>query len=132
MYSILMPLDDDEERTEKQVEAVENLPNSEGEVEVTLLYVFTQKEEGAPNEFRGTDNVTTVNIAQERLEEGVETKVWSESGNPAESILEYANEDGFDCIVMGSRKRSPTGKVLFGSVAQAVLLDADIPVMIAR
>jgi len=133
MYRVLMPLDDDEDRTEKQIEAIENLPKGDEAIEVTLLYVFTEKEENAPDKYRGTDHVMTVNLAQERLEEsGVETKVWSESGDPAESILGHADEEDFDCILIGSRRMSPTGKVLFGSVAQAVLLDAEVPVMIAR
>ncbi|WP_435320751.1 universal stress protein [Haloarchaeobius sp. TZWSO28] len=50
-------------------------------------------------------------------------------GDPAKSIVEYA--DGVDAryIVIGGRKRTPAGKALFGSVTQKVMLNADRPVV---
>lgn len=48
---------------------------------------------------------------------------------PAEEILATAEEVGAEMIVLGLRRRSPTGKLLFGSTAQQVLLGADCPVM---
>ncbi len=49
---------------------------------------------------------------------------------PADGIVELADEFDADQIVMGSRKRSPTGKAVFGSVSQQVLLEADDPVTV--
>lgn len=50
-------------------------------------------------------------------------------GNAEEEIVRYADERGARYVVIGPRKRSPTGKVLFGSVAQDVILNADCPVV---
>jgi nucleotide-binding universal stress UspA family protein len=34
-----------------------------------------------------------------------------------------------EILVIGARRRSPVGKFLLGSVAQTLILDADIPVV---
>ena len=50
-------------------------------------------------------------------------------GDPAEQVLDYADDHNALYIVLGPRKRSPTGKALFGSVAQTILLNAERPVV---
>ena len=51
-------------------------------------------------------------------------------GDESEEILSYAADHDARYIVMGGRKRSPVGKVMFGSVAQSVLLGSDRPVLL--
>lgn len=51
-------------------------------------------------------------------------------GDAADEILEYAAEQNTRYIVVGPRKKSPTGKVLFGSVSQKILLNADHPIVV--
>ena len=50
----------------------------------------------------------------------------------AESILAVARETGADLIVIGVRRRSPVGKLITGSTAQAILLEADCPVLAVK
>jgi nucleotide-binding universal stress UspA family protein len=50
----------------------------------------------------------------------------------AEAIVETATEVAADLIVIGLRRRSPVGKVITGSTAQAVLLDASCPVLAVK
>lgn len=70
---------------------------------------------------------------QERaLEKGVESEAVVSIGNPARLILETAEDRDIDHIVMGSRGRSGVGRVLFGSVAEAVTRRASVPVTIVR
>ncbi|QLG60278.1 universal stress protein [Halorarum salinum] len=50
-------------------------------------------------------------------------------GGPAERIVDYADKNDARFIVVSPQKRSPTGKAVFGSVAQKVLLNANAPVL---
>lgn len=69
-------------------------------------------------------------IAQDAIDAtGVEATAVGRMGDPADTVVQYAEENGARYIVVGTRKRSPTGKALFGSVSQAVLLTAEVPVV---
>jgi nucleotide-binding universal stress UspA family protein len=50
-------------------------------------------------------------------------------GKPSQRVLEYADDVDADYVVVGGRKRSSVGKVLFGSVTQSILLNASCPVV---
>ncbi|SFR52594.1 universal stress protein [Halogeometricum limi] len=53
--------------------------------------------------------------------------IWT-VGREADTILDVAEQEGVDHVFLGGRRRSPTGKALFGDVAQKVLLSFDGPV----
>lgn len=46
-----------------------------------------------------------------------------------EDIVAFANEKEVDEIIIGVKSRSNIGKLLFGSTAQTVILEADCPVV---
>lgn len=46
-----------------------------------------------------------------------------------EDIVAFANEKKVDEIIIGVKSRSNVGKLLFGSTAQTVILEADCPVV---
>ena len=50
----------------------------------------------------------------------------------AEAILEIVDEVRPEILVIGLRKRSATGKLLFGSTAQRILLDAPCDVLAVK
>lgn len=55
------------------------------------------------------------------------------SGTPAKTILEYADEQGIDLIVIGTRGKSPREKVTsLGSVSERVVDNASVPVFVVR
>lgn len=61
-----------------------------------------------------------------------EVKEAADALDPAEELLTTAESRGAEFIVIGLRRRSPVGKLLLGSNAQRVLLDASCPVLAVK
>ena len=55
-----------------------------------------------------------------------------DSLDPADEVLKAAESSNAEFIVIGLRRRSPVGKLLLGSNAQRVLLDAGCPVLAVK
>lgn len=126
MYHVVIGIDDDADHALACVEAVADLPGDASEKEVTLIHSFTNNPSGA-----SATQIHSVREASEYLEEkGIDYDVNESSGDPAEVIIEFADEEDADLIVTAGRKRSPAGKALFGSVTQTVILNSDRPVMV--
>jgi nucleotide-binding universal stress UspA family protein len=65
-------------------------------------------------------------------EHNIDLNTVTEVGRPARVILEYADDQGIDQIVMGSHGRSGIDRTLLGSVAETVTRRTRIPVTIIR
>lgn len=131
VYRILIPVDADEDRARGQAAFVAALPGGPDTVEAVVSHALTPDEIEAPEEAQNVDRVETVALVRENLEsKGYDVTLAEGRLPPADGILGLAEEFDADQIVMGSRKRSPTGKVVFGSVAQQVLLESSVPVTV--
>jgi nucleotide-binding universal stress UspA family protein len=64
--------------------------------------------------------------------QGVDTAWAIRRGRPADEILAAAQEGGADLIAMATHGRTGVGRLLFGSVAEAVLRRATVPVFMIR
>jgi nucleotide-binding universal stress UspA family protein len=69
-------------------------------------------------------------LAERIVEAGLKCEVVVRPGLPADEILAYTRERVIDRIVMGTHSPGPIGKLLVGSVAEAVLRTANSPVYI--
>ena len=131
MYRILLPVDNDTDRARDQAAFVADLPATADDVSVVVTHTLTAEEVDAPDDRQRVGQVETVKLVRAALEDrGVAVELAEARQPPADGILELVDEVDADHVAMGSRKRSPAGKVVFGSVAQQVLLEADVPVTV--
>ena len=57
---------------------------------------------------------------------------YARGNSPAEDLLEASREYDVDLLVIGIRRRSPVGKLVMGSNAQEILLNAECPVLAVK
>lgn len=76
-----------------------------------------------------------MNAIRDELEEagiGFELRQLVRGMDVAEDLIAVAEETGAQMIVIGLRRRSPVGKLILGSNAQTILLDAPCPVLAVK
>ena len=133
MFKVVLAIDTDLDRARNQATVVAELPDAPNSVSVTVLHVFPelQGDEGRQIEIKDyADTPEAMRVAVEILEEhGLCVEARTESGTIEAEILRVARELDADCIAIGGRERSPAGKAVFGSVSQAVILNADRSVL---
>ena len=126
MYQVLVPVGDSIDRGLSQAEFVAGLPQAGAEVRATLTHVLQTDGSDLPEPMATPSRVRSVRVVRDHLQEaGIHTDIEEAEVPPAAGIRALVEEVDADLIVMGGRKRSPTGKVLFGSVTQSVLLNTD-------
>jgi len=146
MYRVLLTADEKESRVRTQAEAIVERAADDHVVDVLHVHeemslpdaewavggFFETYAEEMSDSIRELDRLpASIEAAVEVLEDaGIEYAIHETVGTPAEAIVETAAELDSDEIVLGVSKHTPVGKVLFGSVAQAVILDSDRPVTV--
>jgi nucleotide-binding universal stress UspA family protein len=139
---ILAPIDVDQEY-ERVLTVGNNLAEAYDD-ELVVLYVMSEEDYENEREDRlsrteyseypmtqaETDAAKRVERAAETaLGPNVDVDARGRIGEATPEIVSVAEEVGARYIVIGGRKRTPTGKALFGSITQSVLLNADRPVV---
>jgi len=145
MYRVLVAVDENEQQASDLATTVERLAGEINDLEVLVLHVFRdvdlpsqvvvyeplgdfQEEHHQQREIPAA----VTNVADRLTERGIDAEIRIErSENPATTINSIAVDHNVDNILIGGRKQSPIGKVLFGSTTQAVLLNSNIPVTVA-
>ena len=71
--------------------------------------------------------------AQDVLDDaGVAAPIRHLEGDPGSRLVELAEGEGFDRIVLGGGETSPMGKIKLGSIAEFVLLNSHVSVTLVR
>ena len=143
---ILVPTDGSEQAMRAFRFATETFPDAE----LTALYVLdppetgyrTGRERGSEDpdsEFNKRVSEVTA-FLDDYVREGdaagvsvtTDHTVAYERGQEARGIIDYADENDVDLIVMGSHGRTGVSRVLLGSVAEKVVRRAPVPVLVVR
>ncbi|MFB6121328.1 MAG: universal stress protein [Halobacteriaceae archaeon] len=138
---VLVPYDGSEQADQ----ALDHAFEEHGDATVSVLHVIDPVEAGytsQPTAFGQAEEwfesakeeagemLDTVEARADDAGVAVETAI--EVGRPSRTIVEYADEEGVDHIVMGSHGRSGVSRILLGSVAEAVVRRSPVPVTIVR
>ncbi|GAA1987398.1 universal stress protein [Isoptericola halotolerans] len=71
-------------------------------------------------------------LAGRLADAGVEHRVVPGTGDLADDLVRTASDEHGELIVIGLRRRSPVGKLILGSGAQRILLEAPCPVLAVK
>ncbi|OGL00897.1 MAG: hypothetical protein A3E31_15575 [Candidatus Rokubacteria bacterium RIFCSPHIGHO2_12_FULL_73_22] len=73
-----------------------------------------------------------VRVRDRMARRGFRARALVRAGDPAAQILKFAREEGVDLIAMSTHGRSGLRRVLFGSVAEAVIRRTPLPLLVVR
>lgn len=130
----------DHERLDRLIRTVAEVAEPTGAT-VVITHVFTNEQFKTTTERLGYEAASpadvdrvlerheTVRELRDAFEDrGVPHRVEGVVGDIADGIVEVAEAADADRVVVAGRQRSPVGKAVFGSTAQAVLLSSPCPV----
>lgn len=96
------------------------------------LHIFTSAANGksdSPKNSRLEEGLKDSEMLCKACDIPCKVKMSTANLSVAEDIIRYAKENQIDEIVIGLRRRSQLGKLLFGSTSRQVILDAPCPVL---
>ncbi len=70
--------------------------------------------------------------AKKLAEEGIDVESHVLEGEPFEVILDFAEENGSNLIIVGAHGKSGLKRLLIGSVSEKVVRKAKVPVLVVR
>jgi nucleotide-binding universal stress UspA family protein len=141
MYdTILVPTDGSEGST-RVVEHAVKLATVHGATVHALYVVNSGTFAGLPMEssWEGLDEMlredaatATAEVERVAEESGVPVHSCVIEGSPSREIVEYAEREGCDLVVMGTHGRGGLDRLLLGSVAEKVIRASNVPVLTVR
>jgi nucleotide-binding universal stress UspA family protein len=121
------------------------VPNAEGEAAFDAgleeasrrgedLLVLNSPRDGAPVSADVAPPDVVADLTARAEAAGVAMRLVQEArrGELADEMLRAASDADASVIVVGLRRRSPVGKLILGSSAQRILLEADRPVLAVK
>ncbi len=144
---ILVPLDGSENSRRALIEAITLSKHTKSSV--TGLYVIKSEESDKPfvDMLQPLSNIEEKGYETKRLSEadhlmkdlkelcgsnGIEFQGIASMGTPSHKIVQYAEKNNFDLVIMGMRGKGHLDEMLLGSVSYYVLHKSKVPVLIVK
>ncbi|MFY1110942.1 MAG: universal stress protein [Methanosarcinaceae archaeon] len=89
-------------------------------------------EEAMYAQFRELGKEATSYVEEKAKEAGIEVEAVLLEGHPAEEIVNFAERNEVDLVVMGSLGKSGIERFLIGSVSEKVVRISKVPVLVVR
>lgn len=139
MYNrILLAVDGSDHSVRAANEAVKL---AEGSPESQVTIVFVADYDNAKNEVLHSGSSMELDLQRRKKLQPVEKTLAAENikykveilhGTPGPTIVEYANKEKFDILVIGSRGLNSLQEMVLGSVSHKVVKRANCPVLIVK
>ncbi len=103
--------------------------------DATLIVVYSHRGGPGFDEASSAKADAQVEMIKQKINEsGVafEVRQLVRGFEPSEDLIHVAQEADAELIVIGLRRRTPVGKLILGSNAQRILLDAHCPVLAVK
>lgn len=137
MYKKILLPTDGSGYAEQEVERVSNLIADDGEIlilsvagKLTSSAFQSRKKVRKANEIMEKDAHKAVEKMEKLFDNSLNLRTIVKTGFAAEKIIETAEEENADLIVISSSGKSGLHRFIIGSVAEEVLKNADIDVLL--
>lgn len=143
---ILVPIDGSKNSLRALSHAVALARSLTNEVEIGILYVsvlsqilpITAQVQGdkipkdSKNPVAFAEKIIAEALKQIPDDVPVLVQVYNEKGAPSIVITDFAQQNGYDMIIIGSRGLGTIAEVIFGSVSKYVIHHAQCPVLVVK
>lgn len=115
--------------------AIEHADNHDSELHAVhvvaeqILEKMEEDDERQPRELTSKNAKTVLSDVERKIPDHIQFKSKELAGGPSSAIVQYADENDIDLIVMGTHGRSGVQRYLLGSVAEEVVRNANCPVL---
>ncbi len=139
MYMKILLAVDGSEHSLRAAKQALNIAGANPDAKITIVYVADHA--NAKNDVLHSGSSAELDLQRRKKLQPVEEAIASQNvkyrveilhGTPGPAIVEYANEEKFDILVIGSRGLNSLQEMVLGSVSHKVVKRANCPVLIVK
>lgn len=136
---ILLGTDDSEHSSRAIDQAIKMVEPYKDKVKIELVYAVDGETSKKDVLKYGDSNTATIKRKEKFLDviqmierHGVQADITLLHGDPAETLIEYANDNDYDCVVIGSRGKNKFQTLVLGSVSHKIIKYVKAPVIVVK